>query len=219
MKVNAIKSASNTLLKRVRALHHRSHRDKLGQFILEGPKLVEEAFDKELDVKEVILSHSYWQDGIDRRLEERLTDINDVYVVEDKLFADLVTTATPCGVLALASKPRYKLSDCLKGDNTLLVIGEALQDPGNLGTIVRNCLAFGATGLVLTRGTVDPYNTKVVRSAMGALFGIPIVTDWEIGELLGELKEKQVKTVVLDAGAPRAIWQISMMGPVAFIFG
>lgn len=216
MKIHSINSASNSILKRVRSLHERSSREKLGLFLLEGAKLLSEARQNDVALSDVIVSKSYLTSGFSA--EDHL-DFDEITVVDDKLFRELHTTATGCGIVAVAKMKSASLQDCFKGNQTLLAIAEAVQDPGNLGTMIRAALAFGATGLVATVGSVDAFNPKVVRSAMGASFSLPVITGITIEDLVGRLKEERIRIVGLETRANKPIWEVDMTQALAFLFG
>ncbi|HEY9676609.1 MAG TPA: RNA methyltransferase [Drouetiella sp.] len=216
MKINSINSASNSLLKKVRSLQQRSGREEHGLFLLEGPKLLFEAQSKGIAIKDVIVSASYLNSGFEASEYPQLTEIT---VVEDKLFKDLMTTTTPCGIISVGKIKTSDFSDCLKGASTLLAVAESVQDPGNLGTMIRAALAFGATGLVATAGSVDAFNPKVVRSAMGALFKLPVIVGMRMDDLADKLKNENVHMVALDAKATKPLWEVDMHQGLAFVFG
>jgi TrmH family RNA methyltransferase len=137
----------------------------------------------------------------------------------DRLFAELSTTTTPTGIVAIARIKEGTLDDCLKKANPVLVICDAIQDPGNLGTMMRTALAFGAGGMILTKGCVDCFNPKVVRGGMGASFALPIVRDVDMTSICAELHERGLTTVLLEPTAEKSIFDLDMSQPLAFIFG
>ena len=216
MKITSISSASNSLLKKVRSLQQRSGREELGLFLLEGPKLLVEAKSKGVAVQDVIVSKSYWSTGFSANED---LNVEEITVVDDKLFRDLSTTSTPCGIISVGRIKTFSLEDCFKGTKTLIAVAEAVQDPGNLGTMIRAALAFGATGLVATAGSVDAFNPKVVRAAMGGLFGLPVVVGIKMEELVRRLKEENIRILALDPTAEKPFWEIEMNQPLAFLFG
>jgi TrmH family RNA methyltransferase len=220
MQITAITSDANPLLKKIRGLHQRSIRDKQGLFILEGPKLLGEAFAKGIDIKDVVVSKTYLNAGLPASLQ---SDMHAITVVDDKIFKDLVTTETPSGIIAIAAKQNYNLDDLLAGPRLaaqpLVVVGEAIQDPGNLGTIMRAALAFGATGLILTKGSVDPFNPKVVRGAMGALFSLPFVFDIEAPLAISFLKQRGLNVMAFTPLAKEPFWQSDLTRPTALVLG
>ena len=167
MKINSIGSASNSLLKKVRSLQQRSGREQHGLFLLEGPKLLVEAQSKGIVIQDVIVSSSYLNSGFSA---SENPNIEQITVVDDKLFRDLTTTSTPCGIVSTGKIHTPKFSDCLKGTATLIAVAESVQDPGNLGTMLRTGDAVGAGGLILIDDCADPFGVEAVRASMGAIF-------------------------------------------------
>ncbi|HHY18487.1 MAG TPA: RNA methyltransferase, partial [Firmicutes bacterium] len=164
--------------KLIRALNNdRKMRKKEGLFVLEGPKLLEEALDAGLNFRVILVGQSLNDQGLLEKAKKRAP----LFVIEDKEVQSLSSTVTPQGVIAVLEVPQYTLDDIEKEPFFLVLDG--IQDPGNLGTLFRTALASGAGGLILIKNTVDPFNPKVVRSAMGALFKLPFVTDISIDEL------------------------------------
>ncbi len=211
-----ISSPSNHLLKQIRLLHERHGRDKSKLFLIEGAKLLNEALDKRIDIVDIAASDSFIKSGMPDVEQEQ---IKIVHAITDKLFDGLGTTTTSSGLIAIARMKEVTVDDCLKSDNPLLLVGDTIQDPGNLGTMIRTSLAFGANGMFLSKGSVDPYNPKVVRGAAGASFALPIVRDLEIDEILSLLKSKSIQTVALDPRAQKSLSEVDFSRPTALIFG
>ncbi len=188
-------------------------------FLIEGIRLVGEAYAKNLDIVAVVASQTFFQEASTVNLG-KLDQIKELNVVEDKLFKQLCTTASPCGIIALARKPEHQLQDILlNGGSSPLIIAEQIQDPGNLGTMTRTALAFGAKGLILSKGTVDHFSPKVVRASMGAIFKLPIASDQDIETCLDKLKTAYVEIIALDAKAKRPFWQEVTPLSAAYVFG
>ena len=215
MKILPIISSSNPLLKTIRLLHDRSGRTKTGLFLVEGTKPVEEAFAKGLSIKSVVVSQTYL-----KHAQARLSiDIDCLLVLEDKLFANLVTTTTPPGILAVAEIPKHTPEELFCSSKPLILIAEAIQDPGNMGTIIRSALASSASGIICTTGTVDPFNPKVVRSASGALFALPILFDLSFLEAVSLVKEHGLKLLACQPRALTSYWQTDLTGAIAIVMG
>jgi RNA methyltransferase, TrmH family len=214
MKLQAISSPDNPLLRQIRLLHERSGREKAGLFLIEGRKPVQEALDRKLPVTHIVVSQSMLADvGAGE-----IPDCERLFVVDDRLFKRLVTTDSPCGMLAVAEIPTCRLEDVFASP-PLVLVAESLQDPGNLGTIIRSCLAAGATGMICTGGSVDPFNPKVVRAAAGALFALPVIYDVSFAEAAAALKAQKVKLVACQMRSPRPYWQADFTGGVAVVLG
>jgi TrmH family RNA methyltransferase len=211
-----ISSSSNHLIKQIRLLHERSGREKSKLFLIEGVKLLNEALAQRVDIVDIAASESFIGGGM-RDLDQR--QIKIVHAVNDKLFDSLSTTTTPTQVVAIARMNQASIDDCLRGEMPLTIVLDALQDPGNLGTVMRCARAFGASGLILAKGTVDPYNPKVIRAAMGASFALPIAHDASIPEVLNWARQKSMQTVALHPHADISINDFDFAKPTALFFG
>ncbi|SRR5579875_646137 len=216
MKISPITSETNQLLKRIRGLRQRSMREKTGLFLAEGAKLVAEAVSKGVRVKDVLVSQSFLKEGLG---DSHAANIAAVSVVEDRLFAEVTTTEGPCGIVAVAEMPRWSPEQLFSGRAPLVVIADAIQDPGNLGTMIRTALAASASGLILTKGCVDPFNPKVVRSAAGSLFTLPHVGDLAIDHAIDLVKQHGLRVIACDPAAARMHWDVDLTTPVALAFG
>lgn len=118
----------------------------------------------------------------------------DVELVSDSVMKEISDTMTPQGVLALVKMLRHSLSDLLNQKDPLFLVLENLQDPGNLGTILRTGEGAGISGLIMSRDTVDIYNPKVTRSTMGSIFRVPFVYVDDLFEVIEVMKEKDITT-------------------------
>ncbi len=197
-------------------MHDRPGREKAKLFLLEGAKLINEAIDRKIDVVDIVVSETFVKQGLPNFDQQK---VKYLMVMPDKLFAELSTTSTPTGIVAIARMKESTLEECLQVPNPLLMICDSIQDPGNLGTMIRSASAFGAAGIILTRGCVDSFNPKVVRAAMGASFALPIVRDAEIETTLKVIVDRGLRTVLLDAKAEKTIFELDMQQPLALIFG
>ncbi|MBI1269871.1 RNA methyltransferase [bacterium] len=204
-----ITSASNPLIKRIRGLGSRTGRKKAGLFLAEGESVVREALMACCDeIEEIVISSSF--DRLDSLLENLPGESGcpPVKVVDDRLFKEVSGTETPLGIIALVKLPQNNRSRVLALKNALITVACSISDPGNLGTIIRTSLAFGADAVFLTRGSVDPYNPKVVRAAAGALFALPIIEDVDGKDLLNEAKAAGIQVVSLAASGDKTLKEV-----------
>lgn len=216
MQVKEIASSANPLLKTVRSLHDKKGRRENGLFLLEGSKLLQEAVSSGLEIKDVIVSSTFLKNGMPGMPQ---LDRSEIVVVEDLLFSQLATTETPQGILATARMRKHELGEVLSQKDTFIVVADAVQDPGNLGTIMRAGLAFGATAIVLIKGTVDPYSPKVVRSAMGALFALPVIVDVTFDQVTEQLNAHGITSLAMDQNADENLWCASFPEKIALFLG
>lgn len=192
-------SDKNPLVKQIRRAVARGTLTEDGYAVAEGIHLLEEALAAKREIGAVIVSES-------ARETSRLPQAR---MVSEKTFRDLSSTESPQGVIALVRPAAWTLDRILSGC-ALVVVLDGVQDPGNAGAILRAAEAFGATGAVFLKGTVNPYNPKCLRGSAGSVFRLPIVTD---GDLSG---------LRLYAAMPRAqqtIEEADFRGPCGIVIG
>ncbi|MDT8716525.1 RNA methyltransferase [Clostridium sp. 19966] len=189
--MNTITSKDNHLFKDAKKLKERKYREEKGKFIIEGIRFVEEAVNANASIDKIFVSSSFSQ-------KNKIFKWNDydTYELKDVLFKELCSTENPQGIAAVVNAKNEAISS---GDG-IYVLVDKLQDPGNMGTIIRTAHAVNASGVIYTAGTVDPYNDKTLRSTMGSIFYIPVMKD-EKFEFLSKLKRDGYLLVVsaLDA--------------------
>lgn len=160
----------------IRDLHRRRGRERRRLAIAEGVRLVEEALAAHVPCRAVVISPTLESTERGRALKRALLAAPvGVTEVSDDALADLAATDHPQGVLAVVTPPAWTLDRITVGARAVLVILDGLQDPGNVGTIMRTALAFGATAVVALPGTAEWTNPKTLRASMGAGFRVPIV--------------------------------------------
>jgi TrmH family RNA methyltransferase len=182
-----ISSASNPRLKQLRAASRDGGSDAQGRVRIEGPKLVRDAVRSHLLVDEVYVSESCRRDPDIQNLLRQIPGAPEIVEISDRLFPSIVSTEHPQGLLALARMPSVQLH-ALLSSSSMLLVGCELQDPGNLGTLLRSAEAFGVEGVLLTRTSVNPLNEKVVRASAGSIFRLPCLGGFENTELLRHLE-------------------------------
>jgi len=225
--IREVSSSTNSLLKVFRrTLIEGVTRD--GWLAVEGPRLVEEAVraagdpqrtgpDAGVRIHSVLVSQS----GLSRLkpLLVRLPREAELARVSDRLFRHVAATETPQGIAALIELRAYDLDAILAVPNALLLVACGLQDPGNLGTILRSAHAFGATGLLTLKATVCPFNPKAVRASAGAIFRSPVFRGLESAELFRRLRTAGIRTVAADRHSAVGLAKADLRGPVAFLIG
>ena len=167
---HVITAPANKKIRFVRDLLQKGKvRDKFGLFAAEGRHLFDEAPDGQL--QEIYVAASYYEEIAGQAAARRVP----VYTVEDRLFDKISDTKTPQGVLCIVKKMQCDPQELLAQEEPLFLLLDQIRDPGNLGTIIRMGEAAGVDGIWLSDGCADPYQPKVVRSAMGALYRMPLV--------------------------------------------
>lgn len=183
-----ITSTGNTRVKNVIQLQTRARaRKDSRQFVAEGFRMVSEApADRIVSI--------YASETFARCNRVYMSTIQVPYeTVSDNVFAQMSDTRTPQGILAVIKMAEYEIGDIIAHDNGLYVIVENLQDPGNLGTIIRMSEAAGVDGIIMSPNTVDIYNPKTIRSTMGSLYRVPFVYADDFAGTLEQMKSKGVE--------------------------
>lgn len=213
-----ITSTANAQIKELVRLQKKSRaREAEGVFLAEGARITEEIPAQR--IRKVYLSESYAAKYPEAAADERYC--KKAEILSDAVFAHVSDTKTPQGILAVVERAQYDMNDilCTKVSAPLVVVLDNLQDPGNLGTIFRTAEAAGATGILMSRDTVDVYNPKVIRSTMGAIFRMPFLY---VDDLTGTLKEMQQDGVRIFAAhleGSRVYDEESYLGGSAFLIG
>ena len=216
MKTNFISSSANAVLKKIRGLQERSARQASNLFLLEGARALEEAVARRFKLERVVASQTFYKDEAGFVAKLNLAELS---VVDDRTFKELHGTVGSCGIIAVAPTPRFVPQDIFKRKAPLVVVLDGVQDPGNLGTIIRSAAAADAAGILLVGGCVDAYNPKVVRSAVGALFDMPLLQDLTAGQCLELLAAQQIKGWICDASGRTLYCEADLGGATALVFG
>ena len=217
-----ITSSANSRVKQVIQWQTKAkERKKAGVFLTEGFKMYEEAPLEsilEVYVAESALAFLEKMDAKEEKTTEKLKKTG-YEVVADSLFKKMAATQTPQGILCVVKQPEYRLEEILKQDRPLLMILENLQDPGNLGTIIRTGEGAGVTGVIMTAKTVDIFNPKVIRATMGSVFRVPFLYVEDMEDTLKKLKEKGIRTYAAHLAGREYYDSFSFTGGTAFLIG
>jgi len=216
-RLRRVEGRHNALVKEMRRAFSRAELTEGGDCAIEGVRILEEAIRSGLRFHAVFFSES--AEGHVNRLLPQIGAHVETAVLPDKLFASIVPSETPQGVAALVRYRQSSVEDVLaKLAAGPLVVVTGLQDPGNLGTILRSAEAFGAAGVILGEGTVSPFNSKVVRGSAGSIFRLPVVRG-KLTELLPRLREKSVRLLATSSHKGVPLPQADLTGPIAVLIG
>ncbi|MGL4761576.1 MAG: TrmH family RNA methyltransferase [Sarcina sp.] len=182
-----IESKNNSVFKNIKKLKEKKYRNQSSTYLIEGLRFVDEAFKSGVQIESLLFTEEF-KEKHSEFLENR--NIENEILLSPSLLKELSFTGTPQGVMAVVAMENKELKD---GDIVVLV--DKVQDPGNMGTIIRTAHAVGAAGIITTKGTVDFYNDKTLRSTMGSIFYLPIIEDSNL-EKINELKESGFRLVV-----------------------
>lgn len=191
-----ITSTSNSQIKYLSKLMLKSKaRKEDGVFVVEGMKMFLETPDNL--IKNIYISQFLYdelQENVQKKLALAEKYGADIEIVSDSVFKSVSDTVTPQGIMCIVRQPQYSLEELVCKENPMFIVLEDLQDPGNLGTIMRTAEGAGVTAVVMNKGTVDLFNPKVIRSTMGAIFRVPFVCVEDLEEVISLLKINNIKT-------------------------
>lgn len=212
-----IEGRHNALVKELRQAFSRGEHTADGHYAIEGFRILEEAIHSSVRFRAVFFSES-----AAARAEKLLSQLGarvETLLLPDKLFESAVPTDAPQGVAALARWKEFSVEDVLSRSQAgpLLAIA-GVQDPGNLGTILRSAEAFGASGVLLGEGTVNPFNPKVVRASAGSVFRLPVART-KLSETLPSMKKLGLRLVATASHKGTQLDQAKLSGPLAIFIG
>ncbi len=195
--MDIIKSKDNSKIKYVRSLGSKKNRDEENAFIVEGIKFVNEAIKEKAHIMYLIFSEGAFEKTEIKKLHNlSLESKTESMLCDETVFNSITDTISSQGVIAVIKKKKYSET---QDDCNFAIFCDRIQDPGNLGTIIRTADAFGPAVVILNRGCVDVYNPKVIRASAGAIFRVPFIhmdSDKEIINLLKKSDFKIISTVI-----------------------
>ena len=202
-----ITSKDNKIVKEVKKLKEKKNR--IDKFIVEGIKMVQEAINENAKIEYIIFSNT--------ELEKQIYEIEKYNVLEvsEKIFQDLSDVVTPQGVLAVIIKNKEQQEIDYEQDYILALDG--IQDPGNMGTIIRTADSANIKQIIISKNTVDSYSPKVIRSTMGAIFRVNIIETEDLVSTLEKLKNKNFKIITTSLDTKNSIYDINYKKSVVVI--
>lgn len=213
-----IESSDNNKIKLVRRLANKKARDEENKIVIEGINLVREAVHRGIDIDFIMISDGYvMEDFVQDCIE---ADSLMVCQIPESIFNKVVDAENGVGVIAVVSKPtpRFEGIGKLCTDGNVLVL-DRIQDPGNMGTMIRTAVAAGYEMIIATKGTVDVYSAKVLRATAGMIFDIPVIYEEETKELFKKLKDQGKKIVVTSVNDGEPYYKQDLKNNVALVIG
>ena len=206
-----ITSTSNSQVKQAAALAKKAReRRQTGLFLAEGRKMYEEAPKSWLE--KVYVTEEYVKDHGEP--EDAAWEL-----VSGEVMKAMADTQTPQGILALVRQPKWSVSDVWNGENPHIIMLETLQDPGNLGTILRAGEGAGITGVIMNRETADIFNPKVIRSTMGSIYRVPFVYVDDLGEAAEMAKARKIRLFAAHLKGKNSYDREDYRGGCGFLIG
>lgn len=209
-----IESVQNKFVKKVKSLQQRKNRDKEGLFIVEGIRFIQE-IPKTYTILFYIASNTFCSTNNISIYENR----SQFFICSDNIFHTITDTEHTQGILAVCQKKEMPLSEFKLKRNGIYILAEEIQDPGNLGTIIRTADACNIDGIFLSKRCVDLYNTKVLRSTMGSLFHIPIFQNVDLMECINTMKQNTIPVFATHLKATEYYYNIDFKKGCAFLIG
>ncbi len=202
----------NKLIKDIKKLHLKKYRIEEKKFLIEGWKLVKEAVKSIFSIHMIIISESAEEEWKRSYIKESYR--GNVYIIKDSIFKSMCQTETPQGIIAVIFSKNFKFDITTE----VYVYLDSIQDPGNMGTIIRTSHAAGITGVIASKGCVDILNDKVIRASMGSIFHVPYFID-EGFYYLSTLKDSGYRVIAGSLNSKKDFYDIDFTGKVVIIFG
>ena len=220
-RLRRIEGRHNALVKELRQAFAYAERTGSAECAIEGIRIVEEAIRSGLKFRAVFFRES--AENVAEKLLPQIGSHVETLLVPDNIFDGAVLSETPQGIAALVRLREFSLDDIrerLQVGPVMVIVG--LQDPGNLGTILRSAEAFGSAGVVLGEGTVSPFNSKVIRASAGSIFRLPVVlskADGGVDSVVTKLRSQSVRLIATSSHKGTPLDQARLTEPSAIFVG
>jgi len=216
-RLRRVSSRQNALVKDLRKALSQGEPTAEGYLAVEGVRMIEEAIRSGLRFQAVFFSESGSAHAT--RLLPQIGSQVEILLLPDEVFVSAVSTESPQGVAALVKLRAHKLEDLMDAAADPLLVGVAgIQDPGNLGTIIRSAEAFGARAVLLGEKTVSQFNAKTVRGSAGSLFREPLIRV-KLGESIALLKQQGVRVLATSSHKGKPLHQADFRGSAMIVVG
>ena len=216
-----ITSSQNRWVKQALSLHQRKYRDEFSLFLVEGVRLAEEAIRSEWDIQAILYSSTGQGKGRILALLE-LGNIRNIPLVEieSSIYNKIAETENPQGITCIIKKKSFQLEQVkLSAKMPLFLVAESVQEPGNIGTLLRTADAAGCSAVFFTKGCADIFSGKAVRASMGSLFHLPIIAGIEAVTLINWLKKQNIRIIATSLASRNIYYETALNCPAAVIFG
>lgn len=213
--MKVISSKDNEIIKKIKSLKEKKYRDIENCYIIEGIKLVKEAIAENAKIKQIVVCEDCIDDGeIDTDTLYEIAKFDVVYVTE-KVFKTITDVKTPQGIIAVIEK--NNINSKIDYSQDIIIALDGVQDPGNLGTILRTVDSANLKQIILSKDSADSYNSKVVRSTMGAIFRVNIIEEDSLKEMLQDAKKNNFKVMVTSLDTKNSIYDVDYSKKVIVI--
>lgn len=186
-----ISSKDNKVIKEIRKLKEKKYRTENNKFLVEGFRFAGEAVDSDFEVSHIFFSENVEEKFQHFKDQHKVGENTKIFKAAEAIIKTISSTENPQGIVAVVENKKFPV-DFQHG---IYIFVDKVQDPGNMGTIIRTANAAGAKGIIINKGSVDVYNDKTLRSTMGSIFKIPVIIDDDLS-VLTKLKENSFKLIV-----------------------
>lgn len=201
-----ISSKDNEFIKHIKKLKEKKYRDLNKEFVIEGIKLIKEAIEEKCNIKQIVICDNCQNSEIiPKELMYEIAKYECIYVT-DKIFSSISDVNTPQGIMAIIGRENTEAQ--INYSEDIIVALDDIQDPGNLGTILRTVDSVGINQILVSKGTADCYNPKVVRSTMGAIFRVNIIECNDLEKTLKEIKKHKFELIITSLQTENSIYDI-----------
>lgn len=215
-----ITSSSNTVIKEIKSLHRKKDRWIKKSFFVEGIRAIEESIFSNAKISYIVYSDMLFHiKGGEELFNKINTGIHKVIYISDELFYEVSDTEKPQGILAVVEYDLKTIDDIISEKDNFLILLDRVQDPGNMGTIIRTADAFGSNGIIVTEGCVDIFNPKTIRSTMGSIFHIPLLYYKSANEAIRDLRDKGITVITTSLDAKEYCFNVDFKKDFALIIG
>ena len=213
--MQVISSKENEVIKNIRKLKEKKYRDIENSYVIEGIKLIKEAIAENANIKQIIMCEDYTDNlELDKDTLFEIAKYNLIYVTRNII--NLITDVkTPQGIIAVIEKNNN--IEQIDYSQDIIVALDGVQDPGNLGTILRTVDSANLKQIILSKNCADPYNPKVVRSTMGGIFRINIIEVEDLENSLKQMKKNNFKVMVTSLDTEKSVYDVDYSKKVIVI--
>ncbi len=214
---------TNSELKYYEKLKHKKYRDEENKFLIEGVHLIEECLKSDLyhaHIEKIFFKENFKDEDLIKRIYASHSNA-EIVVLENKKFSKLSETENPQGVIAAVNNVSdiSSLKSKIQNQKSEIVIAlDLINDPGNLGTIIRTCHWFGVDKILISKNSADIYNSKVIRSSQGALFHVEVISEVDMIEELKNLKKNNFDIILTDRKANKYLSNINLDKNKNYVF-
>ena len=213
--MQVISSKENELIKHIKKLKDKKERDLSNEYLIEGVKLIKEAIQEKAKIKQIIVCDECEKlEAIPQELTYEIAKYDCIYVTK-KIYNYITEVKTPQGILAIIEKQSNE--NDIDYNQDIIIALDGIQDPGNLGTILRTVDSVGLTQILVSKDTADCYNPKVVRSTMGAIFRVKVIECENLEDTLKEIKKHKFSIITTSLQTQNSIYDIKYKKDVIVI--